>query len=134
MKMTYFRMPLDVRKMIDIEMKMDKRTYQAVIGDILHGYFEKKIHLFRLCGIIADKSNIEVDDLYLAAIKAEHGGELSNLLPQIKTDLPVLEALDDLTKRPIDRVWIGLDNNSSPCCAYLSQPEEGIRTIELPIK
>ena len=134
MKMTYFRASSEIREMMRIEMKRNKRSYQVAISDILTEYFKDRLRLFKLCGIIANKANLDVEPLYLAALSAEHSGELSAMLPQINSSLPIMEALDDLAKKPLDRAWIQLDANSSPQCVHLQQPGETVRTIEVPLK
>jgi len=133
MKMTYFRMNMDVRKVMEIESEYSRKSFQAIMMDILLDYYKDKLRIFRLCAVAANKSNIPVRELYLTAIAAQNSNELSDKLPQIDTNLPVIEALEKLIAKPLNRAWVQLDLSGNLAGIYINKPKD-IKVLELPIK
>jgi len=132
-KMTYYRMPMDIRKLMEIETDIDRRSYQIMLTEILKEHFKIKLRILDLCAIAANKSNISVRELYISAIAAENSNELSDKLPQIDPNLPIIEALEKLIAKPLDRAWVQLDRSGNLAGIYINKPKD-VKVIELPIK
>ena len=133
-KMTYFRMPSDMRNIMDMERAIDKSSYQTKVSAILREHFQPKLHLYNLCVIAANRYKVDKKELYIAAITAEHSGNLSHLIPQISSDLPVIEALDNVLKKIGDVAWVQVNPFGTPEIIHLTQPATHIDALECKIK
>ena len=134
MKMTYFRMPMNVRKILELDINRDHQSYQAKVSSILTEHLAPKLKMYKRCVALATRYKIDPQELYLVAIDADHSGELSHLLPQIRPGIPVEEALNKLLTFGDAVAWVGMDDAGFPLCVYLTEPDARVNSQELPIK
>lgn len=132
--MTYFRMRMDIRKILEIEISQDHETYQHKVTTILAEHFAPKLKLFKSCATLGNRYNIEPRELYLAAISAKNSNELSGILPQITHNLSVKEAFDKLLLHDNPVAWVDIGSDGLPNCIYLTEPDVRNNSIELPVK
>lgn len=125
---------MDIRKLMEIERTITNDSFQVTISNVLKQSYGPKLQIFRLCAVIANKTGNETRELYLAAINADKSSELSDILPQIDPELPIPEALETLTKLPIDKAWVTVDSAGYPNAVYLEQQDVRTEAMEIPIK